>query len=357
MFESLTPEQIALIAASLGMPKLLIKLLDVIQQGTGTISEPYFIRKKAEALADGKSYEIKKLTEAFVESRELLPSIEYKDGQLSIPSKPENDLTLEQRYKNRFEYQQARKQLNVESVTANAVEELLNDPEVKNLTNTEPVDADWITRFFETVEDVSEEQMQNLWGKILAGEVKSPGSFSLRTLEVLRNLKKDEAEIFHKIGNLAFKDSFDIFVADFKNSKYNLKERPYVSLLELLTLIEIGLLNSESLAKNYMQMSLDTPSYFIYANQVVRLHHVGKISLNVLLFTKVGKELLKLLPLEFDPNYLDLFCKPYYSDCNEIVYSELLSESNDEIRYDDTEIKVLYKKVEENGNETFEKIN
>ncbi|MDQ3713736.1 MAG: hypothetical protein M3388_16160 [Acidobacteriota bacterium] len=46
MFEGLTPEQIALIAASLGMPKLLIKLLDVIQQGTGTISEPYFIRKK-----------------------------------------------------------------------------------------------------------------------------------------------------------------------------------------------------------------------------------------------------------------------------------------------------------------------
>jgi len=53
MFEGLTPEQIALIAASLGMPKLLIKLLDVIQQGIGTISEPYFIRKKAEALADG----------------------------------------------------------------------------------------------------------------------------------------------------------------------------------------------------------------------------------------------------------------------------------------------------------------
>ena len=49
----MTPEEIALIAAAVGMPKLLIKLLDVIQQGVGTSTEPHYIRKKAEAIADG----------------------------------------------------------------------------------------------------------------------------------------------------------------------------------------------------------------------------------------------------------------------------------------------------------------
>jgi len=351
MFESLTPEQIALIAASLGMPKLLIKLLDVIQQGTGTISEPYFIRKKAEALTDGKTYEIRKLTEQFVESQKLLPSIEYKDGQLSIPSKPENDLTLQQRYENRFEYQQIRKQLNIENVTANAVEELSNDPEVENHTNDEPIDADWTARFFETVENVSEEQMQQLWGRVLAGEVKSPGSFSLRTLEILRNLKKDEAEIFRKIGRFAFEALGKKFVAEFNNVKYKQEQNSYISFLEVMALKEIGLLYTEPLGIEYRKDSFDEPSHFIYANQVIRLFHKGTLSLDVLVFTKAGEELLKLLPIEFDLNYLEFFCKPYYPNCNEIVYSKLSSKENNIIGYDNLEVKILYKKVEEIINE------
>jgi uncharacterized repeat protein (TIGR03899 family) len=356
MFESLTPEQIALIAASLGMPKLLIKLLDVIQQGTGTISEPYFIRKKAEALTDGKTYETRKLTEQFVESQKLLPSIEYKDGQLSIPSKPENDLTLQQRYENRFEYQQIRKQLNIENVTANAVEELSNDPEVENHTNDEPIDADWTARFFETIENVSEKQMQQLWGRVLAGEVKSPGSFSLRTLEILRNLKKDEAEIFRKIGRFATESAGKTFVADFNNLQYKSEENSYITFLEILALKEIGLLYGEPLTINYEKDSLDTPSSFIYANQVIRLFHLGKISLNVLVFTKAGEELLDLLPVEFDSNYLEFFCKPYYSSCDEIVYSKLLSKEGNMINLDDIEVKTLYKKAEENNSETIIKV-
>jgi len=210
-------------------------------------------------LADGKTYEIEKLTEKFVESQKLLPSIEYKDGQLSIQSKSENDLTLQQRYKNRFDYQQTRKQLNVESVTASAVEELLNDPEIENHTNDKPVDADWTARFFETIENVSEVQMQQLWGRVLAGEVKSPGSFSLRTLEILRNLKKDEAEIFSKIGKFACESTSKSFVADFNNQKYKPEENSYISFLEVLALKEIGLLYGEPLLVEHESDSLNNP--------------------------------------------------------------------------------------------------
>ena len=35
---------------------------------------------------------------------------------------------------------------------------------------------------------MSSEELQTLWGRTLAGEIKSPGSYSLRTLDFLKNL-------------------------------------------------------------------------------------------------------------------------------------------------------------------------
>ena len=63
----------------------------------------------------------------------------------------------------------------------------------------EPVDEDWISWFFSFAENVTSEHMQRLWGKILAGEVKSPGSFSLRALELIKTISKDEAETLSRV--------------------------------------------------------------------------------------------------------------------------------------------------------------
>ncbi|EHP41357.1 membrane-fusion protein, partial [Cupriavidus basilensis OR16] len=46
----------------------------------------------------------------------------------------------------------------------------------------ESINDDWMYRWRDSAASVSSEQMQSLWGSVLAGEVKSPGSFSLRTL-------------------------------------------------------------------------------------------------------------------------------------------------------------------------------
>ena len=47
---------------------------------------------------------------------------------------------------------------------------------------------------------MSSEELQTLWGRVLAGEIKSPGTFSLRTLEFLKNTSHEEAL---KIAKLA----------------------------------------------------------------------------------------------------------------------------------------------------------
>jgi hypothetical protein len=85
--------------------------------------------------------------------------------------------------------------VNVQTVAALAANELRG-----RAASPDPVDEDWIARFFETIKDVSSEEMQQLWSKILAGEVVRPGSFSMRCLETVRNLGKQEAEAFHDFG-------------------------------------------------------------------------------------------------------------------------------------------------------------
>ena len=49
-------------------------------------------------------------------------------------------------------------------------------------------DLAWTSSFSEAAQDVSDEEMQEMWARVLAGEVARPGTTSLRTMNVLRNL-------------------------------------------------------------------------------------------------------------------------------------------------------------------------
>ena len=70
------------------------------------------------------------------------------------------------------------------------------------------VDNDWLLRWRESAGRVSSEKLQDLWGRVLAGEVKSPGSFSLRTLAFLRTLSQEEALRIEAIAPFVIDNNF-----------------------------------------------------------------------------------------------------------------------------------------------------
>lgn len=90
-------------------------------------------------------------------------------------------------------YQQQRQAANIGAVSAVAARAL---PES---VSEEELDEDWIVRFFNHVQDISNARVQQIWGCLLAGELKQPGSFSLRTLDTLRNMNAAEAETWSRI--------------------------------------------------------------------------------------------------------------------------------------------------------------
>lgn len=170
----------------LGLSQPLCKLIDTISCGLGKIYEPTNIKR----LAKARSEEIRIISES-VNDNVMIP-VNFDDGCVSISSGDVNDLI--NRAQNRFLFQQLKKQQNIESTIEIAYKELENEESVSDT----PVDDNWISSFFDFVANISDEQMQQIWGKLLAGEISNPGSFSIRTLDVLRKLNQHEAKLFEK---------------------------------------------------------------------------------------------------------------------------------------------------------------
>ena len=83
-----------------------------------------------------------------------------------------------------------RGEVNVSKALLSAEADLADDPQAPP---DRTVDDDWLFRWRDAASVVSSEELQTLWGRVLAGEIKSPGSFSLRTLEFLKNISHEEA--------------------------------------------------------------------------------------------------------------------------------------------------------------------
>lgn len=129
-----------------------------------------------------------------------MPHTAYSDGKLEIIAEANentsNDFALIQNeILERKYFQEIKKQGNINSTINFTMNELENETEVSD----EKVDEDWINRFFNTIENISNEQLQQLWAKILAGEIKEPSTYSLRTLDILKNLSFKEAGCFLKL--------------------------------------------------------------------------------------------------------------------------------------------------------------
>lgn len=92
-----------------------------------------------------------------------------------------------------------RREINTAGSIICAEEALCEDGEAAPDTN---VNDDWLYRWRDYTGEVSDADLQKIWGRILAGEVKAPGTYSLRTLDFLRNLSQEEAALIAKIASV-----------------------------------------------------------------------------------------------------------------------------------------------------------
>lgn len=295
------------------------KLMDLLSRAFGYVWEPHKVKKMAEA----EAYRIREISQAISENRDL--PIEYSKDGFSIKISETKDLTG--RALCRFVKQETQREYNLETIADEAYDIL---KEATSDTN-ENVSDDWIAKFISYAQDVSDEDMKKIWARILAGEVKKPGSFSFRTLSILRNLSKEEAQIFGKCCSLM------VDYAITRNS--DLLEAFGISYDDILKMDDCGLINSDGMITGKVELTLEGDNIFCSKNYVLRCKSgkSNELILDEFPFTASGRELYTITGQSLNDEFLLFLAKDIREKNHNIFVSlhKIISKKDDDIEYDD----------------------
>jgi len=211
-------------------------------------------------------------------------------------------------------------------------------------------DFDWFLRFFEAAGNVSNEDMQFLWARILAGEVKTPNSFSIRTLETLRNMTQNDAFVFNKMAQFVLFNEHGIkflYRNDYHYSKkcnINVNELYGISDKELNILDECGILRPWS---SDTIVNFNENNYFLFNKNIAIKFQVPENSNSSndtplhshLEITKIGEELISIIDIQSNDNYildLGLFFKNEHPELEINAYKIKKNDDNDDYHLDYT---------------------
>lgn len=193
---------------------------------------------------------------------------------------------IHRRAMHRFLVEEAKKQSNIEDITQKAL------PLLEEESSPQNVEDDWITNFFDKCRIVSDEDMQQLWSRVLAGEANEPGAFSKRTVNLMADLDNVDAELFmHLCGFCWVIGNFVPLVYDVQDEVYNRHGIDFSALNHLETLGFIQFDNPAGfqrmkLPKKVTAFYYDRPVEITFPKDADNALQLGKV-----LLTRAGDEL------------------------------------------------------------------
>ena len=178
--------------------------------------------------------------------------------------------------------------------------------------------------------------MQALWGKILAGEIKQPKTYSLRTLELIRNLSKNEADTFMKVANFAIKSGNGNYIFKGDNDD-KLNKDYYITYSDIALLKEIGLIQPGDFVNHqFLQQTVDKQRILTTGNIVIFVKvkaNTPTIEMSVDVFSTTGNELLKLIKPIPNFDYLKYFANSIKNENVEVKHAFILAWEGTNIRH------------------------
>ena len=211
---------------------------------------------------------------------------------------------LQRRAVHRFLEEEAKRQANIEAITAKAL------PLLEEKSSPQDMEDDWITNFFDKSRIVSDEDMQRLWSKVLAGEANAPGTFSKRTVNLLADLDKRDAEAFTNLCGFGWMIGNVIpLVFDPQHELYNHHGIFFGTLthLDTLGLIDFHSVAGFSLLKIPKRATVsyhEKPVQLTFPNDAENTLDVGKV-----LLTHAGQELATLCGAKPVEGFFEFVCE------------------------------------------------
>lgn len=212
---------------------------------------------------------------------------------------------------------------NRQKVMQGAMDELKNNPPEED--SDEEIDEDWLEMFSRAAETKSNDEVQMIFSKILAGEMRKPGQFSLRTLLALTTLDALTAGFFVEFCSAIFQseivdfdplviqDSYPIPNEVYKSVDSGPQEFPFwesnykISLLQEANLIGLdnstldipiqAFINPHSIGNKRQQLE------FFHGTNMPPNYQMSYQTFKVLQMTSIGKELFKVVQFSFNKEY------------------------------------------------------
>ena len=201
-------------------------------------------------------------------------------------------------------------------------------------------DFDWFIRFYEAVGNISNEEMQNLWAKILAGEISHPSTYSLRTIDVLKNLNKTDASLFEKACMHSVFSDGKYFLPRY--DKY--LDEIGISYSEIMLLSELGLMYNDGtivlkfkpqIGTNILLSNRNLLMTYTSSSEINRM-----ININQYPFTQVGYEIASLKGYCASNDDFMLFAKEVSAGIKDVTFEvhRIINRTNNQVQYDATDL-------------------
>ena len=154
------------------------------------------------------------------------------------------------------------------------------------------IEDDWIVNFFDKSRIVSDNEMQELWSRVLAGEANAPGTYSKRTVNFLSGLDKNDALLFTSFcGFVWICGNFVPLVFD---SEAEIYSRKGISFEALSHLDSIGLVQFDNLA-GFKLLKLPKSIVLHYHGRPLHLNLPkdadNELEIGRVMLTRIGQEL------------------------------------------------------------------
>ena len=267
-------------------------------------AEAYRIEAKAHAdalrtTAQGQADALSLLKDALVKTKK-----EVNCENISTYEEVSSRVEIE----SRLSFQEEKRGRNIISVIR-IVNEDLRDVQVEEHN----VDHDWMAQYFSDIQEVTSEHMQQIWAKILSGEVKTPGSTSLHTLAILKRMSQQDARLFETTAPFVF-DGFVLHNYSYQMYGSGLFDRlglekiqGYPTQEEMLQLASYGLFSaSHGISKRY---ALNNSGCFTISqgNAQYKMSRSGdsfEFDIPACILTPQGRELYSVINTTIDVAYL-----------------------------------------------------
>lgn len=284
----------------------------------GNLAEPakVLIEKVSDAVGGAfKPWQIERVAKA-----EAKAEIIKANAQIEISE-------LQKRALSRFFVEEASKQENIESITKKAILQLSEN------ANPGDIEKDWLVDFFDKSRIVSDEEMQNLWSAILAGEANRPGSYSKRTLHLMASLDKKDAVLFTKLCGFVWVIGTPTpLIFDSQNAIYTDNGINFSSLKHLDA---IGLISFESLS-GYVRKGFGKNVNIAYGSKITTIEfpNTEKNDLNIghAMFTDAGLQLAQFCQGEtiagFEEYSMSEWLKNGIKNANRIMFKGTVIENS-----------------------------